>query len=356
MASAMPGISPFATPTTALGAVGDSGGPYAPQAQGLQQRLTTSAAQVLQDQSSAAPAAAASAAAADDSNLADFRALEQKLQTEALEKVLPQLDSQVGFVNLKDGDVLPIAQTMVQVKGPLGTRLELTVNGRPLADTQVGKKSSLEETRVLAWEYIGVDLKAGRNTLRVRALDDFGNPRGSAEITVIAPGPLASIILDAPAESVADAATAVAVKVLLRDAEGVPVTARTQITLGATLGQWLYPSDRPDSVVKSAGNQLFITGGSAQLWLLPPAQPGKAELSASSGTVRATRALDFTPNLRPLLGVGLVSASLNLRNLNASALQPAQSGGKPGVPARGRRASAHREAAANQDRGRHRLA
>lgn len=325
MASGMPGISPFATPTTALGAVGDSGGPYAPQAQGLQQRLNTSAAQLLQDQSAAAPAAAASAAAADDSNLADFRALEQKLQTEALEKVLPQLDPQVGFVNLKDGDVLPIAQTMVQVKGPLGTRLELTVNGRALADTQVGKKSSLEETRVLAWEYIGVDLKAGRNTLRVRALDDFGNPRGSAEITVIAPGPLASIILDAPAESVADAATAVAVKVLLRDAEGVPVTARTQITLGATLGQWQYPGDRADSVVKSAGNQLFITGGSAQLWLLPPAQPGKAELSASSGTVRATRALDFTPNLRPLLGVGLVSASLNLRNLNPAALQPAQS-------------------------------
>ena len=42
MASGMPGISPFAAPTTALGAVGDSGGPYAPQAQGLPQRLTTS--------------------------------------------------------------------------------------------------------------------------------------------------------------------------------------------------------------------------------------------------------------------------------------------------------------------------
>jgi uncharacterized repeat protein (TIGR01451 family) len=320
MASGMRGISPFAASTTPLGAVADGGGPYAPQAQGLPTRLNTSAAQLLQEQSPAAPLSGP-----EDGNFSDFRALQQKLRSEALEKVLPGFDAQVGFVNLNDGDVLPIAQTMVQVKGPLGARLELTVNGRTVPDTQVGKKSSLERTRVVAWEYIGVDLSAGRNTLRVRALDDFGNVRGSAEITVRAPGALAGIIIEAPAQAVADGATAVSIKVLLRDADGLPVETRTLLTLGATLGQWQFPSDPQNAVTKSAGNQVFITGGSAQLLLLPPAQPGKAEVSVASGALKTTRALDFTPNLRPLLGVGLVSASLNLRNLNPSALQPAQS-------------------------------
>ena len=325
MASGMPGINAFAAPTTALGAVGDGGGPYGPQAQGVPQRLVTSAAEVLQDQTPPAPAAISAKAAADDSNLADFRALQQKLQTEALEKALPHLDSEVGFVNLHDGEVLPIAQRSVQVKGPLNTHLELSVDGRVLPEAQVGKKSSLEKTQVLAWEYIGVDFKAGKNVLRVRAVDQFGNERGSAEITVLAPGPLARILIEAPAEAVADAATAISVKVLLRDADGLPITTRTQLTLGATLGQWQFPSDPQNAVVKGAGSQIFVTGGSGQLLLLPPAQPGKGEVSVESGAVKATRSVDFMPNLRPMIGVGLVSASLNLRNLNPSALQPAQS-------------------------------
>jgi uncharacterized repeat protein (TIGR01451 family) len=316
LASGMPGISPFAGAAAPLGAVADPGGPYAPQAQGLPQQLTTSAAQLLEQQAPAPPVA-------DDSNYADFRALQTQLRTEALEKALPQLSPEVGFVNLKDGDVLPIAQTRVQVKGPLGTHLELTVNGNTLADSRVGQKSSLERTGVLAWEYVGVDLTPGRNELRLRALDDFGVVRGSAAISVLAPGALARIILEAPAAAVADAATAVPVKVLLRDADGLPVAARTLLTLSTSLGRWQIPAD--EHVAKADGSQVFVSGGAAQLLLLPPAQPGKADIAVGSGAVKAATTLDFTPNLRPLLGVGLVSASLNLRNLNPSALQPAQS-------------------------------
>ncbi len=318
LTSGMAGISPFAAAAAPLGAVADPGGPYAPQAQGMPQRLSTSAAQLLEQQLPAPPVP-------DDSNYADFRALQTQLRTEALEEVLPQLDARVGFINLKDGDVLPIAQTRVQVKGPLGAHLELAVNGQTLPDSQVGKKSTLERTGVVALEYIGVDLKAGTNALRVRAIDDFGNVRGSAEITVLAPGSLARIILETPASAVADAATAVPVKVLLRDAGGLPVAARTLVTLSTSLGRWQIPSDGQGAVAKADGNQVFVTGGAAQLLLMPPAQPGKADIAATSGAVKAATTLEFTPNLRPLIGVGLVSASLNLRNLNPSALQPAQS-------------------------------
>jgi hypothetical protein len=320
--------SPFSAPP-ALGAVGDSGGPYGPQAQGLPQKLNTPAAQLLGDQTPAPPATRQGDSAhgtTDHEDLADFRALQQKLQTEGLEKKLPKLDSQVAFVNLSDGDVLPIAQTAVQVKGPLGTHFELTVNGDAIAATQVGKKSSLETTHVLAWEYIGVDLRPGRNALRVRAVDDFGNERGSAEITVLAPGALAQILIEVPAEAVADGATAVPITVLLRDAAGIPVTARTPITVNASLGEWQSTAKPGGAVVlKSNGDQVFVSDGVARLLLMPPAQPGKSDISVTSGELKATRSLDFTPNLRPLLGVGLVSASLNLRNLNPSSLQPTQS-------------------------------
>jgi uncharacterized repeat protein (TIGR01451 family) len=325
LASAMPGVSAFAAPAAALGAAGDPGGPYGPQAQGTPTPLVTSATQVLRDQTPAPPAAIGEAASgnAGEGDLADFRALQGKLRAESLESKLPKLNPDVGFVNLSDGDTLAIDQTPVQVKGPFGTRLELTVNGHAIPEQDVGTKSSLEKIQVVAWEYIGVDLKPGRNLLSVRAVDGFGNERGTATVTVLAPGPLSRIVIDAPQEAVADGATAVTVKVLLRDEHDLPVAARTELTLGATLGEW--QRTKQHGAANPPSNRVFVAGGSAELLLLPPAQPGKGEISIDSGTTKATRTINFTPNLRPLLGVGLVSASLNLRNLSPSALQPAQS-------------------------------
>src|SRR5207244_3154409 len=117
MASAMPGIAPFATPVAALGAVADPGGPYAPQAQGVPLPLNVPARAPLQEDSTALPTTVAvpatRAAAVDEADVADFRALRQKLRTEALEQKLPALDASVAFVNLSDGEVLGIAQTPV---------------------------------------------------------------------------------------------------------------------------------------------------------------------------------------------------------------------------------------------------
>ncbi|SFU99697.1 conserved repeat domain-containing protein [Polaromonas sp. YR568] len=288
-----------------LGAVGDTGGPAASSVRVPQPIFTPANVAAVQP---AAPAGAEAAAA------------EQALQP--LEDLLPELNGDTGFVGLVDDQLLPVAQTRVRVKGPLGARFELTVNGQPVAATQVGKKSSLEKNKVLAWEYIGVDLKPGRNTLSVRALDSFGNARGTAQITVRVPGVLAKIDIGAPAQLIADGATAVPVIISLRDAQGLPVAARTQVSLQASLGQW----QTPDLDARQPGTQVFVEGGEGRFLLLPPAQPGKAELVVTSGTVKSTAAMEFMPNLRPMIAAGIVEGTINLRSLSPSALQPAQSG------------------------------
>lgn len=288
-----------------LGAVGDTGGPAAPNAR-LPKPIYTPAS--VEPAQPAAPAGAEPAAA------------EQVLQP--LEDLLPELDAATAFVGLVDEQLLPVAQTRVRVKGPLGARFELTVNGQPVPATQVGKKSSLEKNKVLAWEYIGVDLKPGRNTLAVRALDGFGNARGTAQITLRVPGALARIDIGAPAQLVADGVTAMPVTIALRDAQGLPVAARTQISLQASQGQW----QTPDLDARQPGTQVFVEGGEGRFLLLPPAQPGKAELTITSGTVKSTSTIEFMPNLRPMIAAGIVEGTINLRKLNPSALQPAQSG------------------------------
>ncbi|MGH8658605.1 MAG: hypothetical protein ACREV4_09075, partial [Gammaproteobacteria bacterium] len=50
-----------------------------------------------------------------------------------LEQLLPSLDPALGFVDLKDGDTLPIAQTHVRVKGRAGSSFKLMVKGEEIA-------------------------------------------------------------------------------------------------------------------------------------------------------------------------------------------------------------------------------
>ena len=250
--------------------------------------------------------------------------IESSEMTEPLEDLLPNFSPDLGFIGLRDGQVLPTNQTRVRIKGPLAAKFVLKLNGDAVPETQVGKRASLEKTGTLAWEYIGINLKPGRNTLRVEMLDGFGNARSNTEITVLAPGPLAAITLDVPEKPVADAATPIKIGVKLTDADGLPIMARSQITLlNTSLGQW----QTLDLDIRQPGTQVFVEGGEAQFLLLPPAQPGKAEISASSGTVKsAVMPVEFLPNLRPMIAAGLVEGTINLRNLNPLALKPVQSG------------------------------
>ena len=295
-----------APPKGLLGAVGDTGGPYAPNARGLPKPIYT-------------PAAFEAAQPSAPAGVEAFTA-EQAMQP--LEELLSDLAADTGFVGLVDEQLLPVAQTRVRVKGPIGARFELTVNGQLVPATQVGKKSSLEKNKVLAWEYIGVDLKPGRNMLVVHAIDSFGNDRGTAKLTLRVPGALARIEIAALQQLVADGETAVPVSISLRDAQGLPVVARTQVSLQVTLGQW----QTPDLDARQPGTQVFVEGGEGRFLLLPPTQPGKAELTISSGVVKSTAGIVFTPNLRPMIAAGIVEGTINLRSLSPSALQPAQSG------------------------------
>ena len=305
-----PSATALAVPAAAadvLGAVGDEGGSYAPNAQGLPQPLFTPG--------TALPSAVQNTAAASVSD-------ESSQGMEPLENLLSGLGPQVGFINLRNDQVLTSDQTRIRVKGPLGGTFELLVNDQPVPPSLVGKKSSLEKTATLAWEYIGINLKPGRNTLSVRALDSFGNLRGQERITVLAPGALAKILMDAPRQPVADSATPVSITLRLRDAQDLPVAVRTQVTLQSSLGQWQTLDLDPHQ----SGVQVFIEGGEASFLLLPPAQPGKAELKAATGTVSNVTQIDFLPNLRPMMAVGLMEGIINLRNLSPSGIQPAQSG------------------------------
>ena len=228
-------------------------------------------------------------------------------------------DNSPGFIGLIDRETLPSRQTTVRVKGPLGAPLTLLINGEPVAEDRMGKKSVNATTQLEAREYLGISLRPGENTLQLVAKDGFGNQRAGAQIAVIAPDQLASIKVGfSTVEPSADGVTPVLVRVAVVDERGTPVSARTPLTLETSLGRWRV--DDVDPV--EPGTQVFIENGRAEYTLLPPGEPGDAKVIVSSGSLRCEQVLSFLPDLRPLVASGILEGKVFLRGFRPSNLNP----------------------------------
>lgn len=222
-----------------------------------------------------------------------------------LEQALTGLDNQLAFMDLEDRDTLPSRQINVRVKGPADMSLRLSVGGEAVPERRVGKKASYAAHDLTAWEYIGIELKPGENKLDLEAVDAFGNVRDRRSITVVAPDRLAQLDFDVPAN--VRVGVPLRFRLRLTDASGVPVTARTAVTLEANAGRWITPDLNPDE----PGLQVFIEGGQGEFELMPPDAPGDGFIRASAGTTLREARVAFLPELRPLTGIGIAEVRLD---------------------------------------------
>ena len=235
-----------------------------------------------------------------------------------LESMLPTMDNTFAFVGFSDQEVLPAAQTIVRLKGKAETTFILRVNGQEVSAKQVGKKSVLPEKALQAWEYFGIALRPGANKLTATQIDAFGVARGEASITLIAPDQLGKLVLQVPSGAIADGHSSARIVVLLTDQKGIPVTSRTAVTLESSLGQW----QAEDLDSREPGVQVFVENGRAEFLLTAPQTPGQAIIRVHSGQQKTETTLDFLPDLRPMIGAGLIEGVLNFRKLDSRALQP----------------------------------
>lgn len=256
-------------------------------------------------------------AAKKDSGIAGKTSSDNTLSDEQI----AEMDNTLRIVTPSHEQVLPFAQTRVIVKGAQGARFTLRVNGEDVSEARVGKRSTLESKQLQVWEYVGINLKPGANTLDLEEHDEFGYIRGSHRITVTAPGILGKINIEGPGHSLpADGKSLVKVTLSLSDAEGVPATARTPITLESSAGVWKVR----DLNEKEPGIQIFVEGGKAELSMESPRDPGEIQIMASAGSIKARTSLTFLPELRPLIAAGIIEGALNLRRLDLNALVPAR--------------------------------
>jgi uncharacterized repeat protein (TIGR01451 family) len=230
---------------------------------------------------------------------------------EPLEMMAAATDSRVGFLAIQDGDTLGSSQTSVRVKGLQGLKFELLVNGQPVPESRVGRRVTVTNSGIEAWEYVGVRLQPGLNRLAVAQLAPNGTRLEAAEVTVIAPDRLDRIVLLSPRTVPADGHSLALIVVRALDAQGVRAAGRQIVTIESDLGTWR--NDDLDPL--TPGLQVAVVDGEAELQMVAPTTPGTAVLHARAGDLESVREVEFAPELRPLLLVGTVEGVVSLDHL-----------------------------------------
>ena len=143
---------------------------------------------------------------------------------------------------------------------------------------------------------------------------------------------VARLVVEADRDGVAaDGQSAVTLTVRVYGADGQPLAGTAYVTLEHSGGRLLLPGARTDEAGPrgldadrgTPGVQLAVVGGQARVQLLAPDRAMDVRVRASAGNQEAAGAISFVPELRPMLGVGLVEGTLNLRN---GGIQPVQRG------------------------------
>ncbi|HUK63146.1 MAG TPA: hypothetical protein VLV15_07435, partial [Dongiaceae bacterium] len=123
--------------------------------------------------------------------------------------------------------------------------------------------------------------------------------------------PFARLELTVPPGVGADGHSRARVGVRALDASGLPVPGRRLVTLETSLGSWATP----DLDEATPGLQLAIEDGTGEAELIAPWEPGHARVRAACMETVVDTTLDFVPELRPLMLVGMLEGRLDVATL-----------------------------------------
>lgn len=231
---------------------------------------------------------------------------------EPLEELIQKSDStRLHIFNLKNGQVLPYAQTSIQIQGLMGAKQRIWVNEQQVPEKQRGKLVMDDDSQRQGAEYIGVALKSGQNTIRVEQLDIAGNIRESQQIQVHVADVIHHFEIVTPKHEVmANGQAEMHVVLRLLNKHGLKVANRTAISIETDLGTVNLTDINPNE----AGIQTFIEGGEMVIPVIAPNTAGRGKLKISSGMISQEQAIQFSADLRPLIAVGIVEGSIHFKN------------------------------------------
>lgn len=230
-------------------------------------------------------------------------------------------DNSSRFINLTPNQILPIRQVNAQLLSNLNHDIKLFVNGDLVPESRIGKTGRLESQQIIGFDYFGIPLKVGKNTLTIKAYDQDHKVVDTQSISLIAPGDITAIKSQLDKSLVeANGSNKIQALITLQDSNGTPVASDALITVDTNIGTILNKDLDPNL----PGTQIMVSGSQSVVDIQSPKVPGKGTLQISANGIESRREIQFVPNLRPLIAVGIVEGAISLKDFDPDHISNAQ--------------------------------
>ena len=240
--------------------------------------------------------------------------IEKALST-ADDKRIEGVTADADFLNLTHNQRVDSTKIRVQIKAPKGANTELLVNNQPVDTSLMGKEVAWDKEGISGFDYYAVPLEHGNNTLTIRATDSTGKVVSSKSINLYAPNQIADITTRTHSQAIeADGVSEYQIAIRLLDTDHGQYAGSATITLDSDIGTIVSNDTDKDQ----AGVQALVNGGEALIAIRAPSNPGKGNLVVKAGNLQKIIPLQFTPQLRPMIAVGIVEGAISFNNLGST--------------------------------------
>jgi uncharacterized repeat protein (TIGR01451 family) len=211
-----------------------------------------------------------------------------------LEDLVRHATPEAAIAHPADGSRATREFTNVEVVYPLGSRLDLTLNGTPVPVDLIAATSTLPARKLSASRYLGVKLAQGANVFELRAVPPGADPAAIAPVraSIYLPGPTVQLgVAAAETRCVADGVTPCPVRIEGLDEGGMRSGDEPLVTV---IVEGAQPIDA-DVDPRAEGLQVRMNEGLAVVRLTPPATPGRVRVFAQHERTTAEAFVDAVP-------------------------------------------------------------
>lgn len=274
----------------------------------------------------------------NDSNLSrkeNLNAAEPKkfgtYKIESAENVEPLEIGKIDVVSPKINQVIMSSALEIEARVAAGWTIDLSVNGASINKDHIGTFKQFHKSKVDSFTFVGINLKSGSNVIVAKAVSPEGITGEKKELTVMGRGPAKKLQIVSERDRLrANGRDETEVIVRALDEWGNPAL-DNQVALSVSQGNLVLPGEKSSlsetekfgaennkipgintqiapadakrqqivSLEKGIGSARIIAGNA----------PGNGEITATAGSLEAKYIVNYLPDLRPRLMVGLARAS-----------------------------------------------
>ena len=258
----------------------------------------------------------------------------ERAATETIEPVAP---GELKVLSPAPNQVIAAPSLTVEARVAMDYKVALELNGQRVPESNIGLREVDRRNKNATFQFVSLQLRPGRNNLKVTAIAPDGSAGRTVELSVMGPGPAKRIEIVSDKNEVSTGGRdATLVRIKAFDEWGNPAMSG-QVAVETSAGRLLRLKGEGEAQLpnhqqlraamvdgdgieqnnlaadQSAGGTrqqvVTIENGEAVLQLVGEGAPGNAEIVARTGEVQGRGRIRIMPEMRPQLLVGLAEAS-----------------------------------------------